>query len=69
MYFYTHCCEKETKPTISGWPYASLQLCLSPIFLTPKGRSLVFGPFLKFGQAIVDVYLSKKSPISSEHVV
>jgi hypothetical protein len=22
--------------------------------LTPKGRSAVFGPFLKFGQAIVD---------------
>jgi hypothetical protein len=28
--------------------------------LTPKGRSLVFGPFLKFGQAIVDALFVHK---------
>jgi hypothetical protein len=29
-------------------------------FLTPKGRSAVFGPFLKFGQAIVDAIFVPK---------
>jgi hypothetical protein len=28
--------------------------------LTPKGRSPVFGPFLKFGQAIVDAIFVQK---------
>jgi hypothetical protein len=28
--------------------------------LTPKRRSLVFGPFLKFGQAIVDAIFVQK---------
>jgi hypothetical protein len=29
-------------------------------FLTPKGRSSFFGPFLKFGQAIVDAIFVQK---------
>jgi hypothetical protein len=29
-------------------------------YLTPKGRSAVFGPFLKFGQAIVDAIFVPK---------
>jgi hypothetical protein len=28
--------------------------------LTPKGRSPIFGPFLKFGQAIVDAIFDQK---------
>jgi hypothetical protein len=31
--------------------------------LTPKGRSLFFGPFLEFGQAIVDAIFVKKISI------
>jgi hypothetical protein len=29
-------------------------------FLTPKGRSPFFGPFLEFGQAIVDAVFIQK---------
>jgi hypothetical protein len=37
--------------------------------LTPKGQSPVFGPFLKFGQAIVDAIFVQKSLLFGEHVV
>jgi hypothetical protein len=32
-------------------------------YLTPKGGSVVFGPFLKFGQAIVDAIFVPKFSI------
>jgi hypothetical protein len=31
------------------------------VVLTPKGRSPFFGPFLKFGQAIVDAIFVQKT--------
>jgi hypothetical protein len=33
---------------------------INHINLTPKGRSSIFGPFLKFGQAIVDAIFVQK---------
>jgi hypothetical protein len=37
--------------------------------LTPKGPRPFFGPFLKFGQAIVNAIFVQKSEIFGEHVV
>jgi hypothetical protein len=37
--------------------------------LIPKGQSPFFGPFLEFGQAIVDAIFVQKSQIFGEHVV
>jgi hypothetical protein len=37
--------------------------------LTPKHLRPFFGPFLKFGQAIVDAIFVQKSQIFGEHVV
>jgi hypothetical protein len=41
------------------WMYVNLRE-FSRIDLTPKGRSAVFGPFSKFGQAIVDAIFIPK---------
>jgi hypothetical protein len=38
-------------------------------WLIPKGRNPFLGPFLEFGQAIVDAIFVQKSQIFGEHVV
>jgi hypothetical protein len=41
-------------------PYEPVVKLCSKRVLTPKGQSPIFGPFLKFGQAIVDAIFIQK---------
>jgi hypothetical protein len=53
--------KKNIKKHTNPWPKGQKPFFSKNIaFLTPKGRSPIFGPFLKFGQAIVDAIFVHK---------